>query len=266
MLFGKIKSIPLPQIVRMIGVKSGVLEIKSPENKLYRFRFSRRQFLGAEKQDIPIGDTFELKSILLELSQKEESFFIFKEIEQQEDNVSFSLPAVQLIIASLHALRAMYQKNLPIFFPDPETVFLSTGNDPSWIGSEFFSFWIEAEPFFSKGSSAKELAKNLPIELEDILFYIYTLRLLNMIKTASKKRTFYLPISDRSDLNSIENTHAILNIGPDSAATGSNPPPLPYESSTTAIQIYHSDQQDIKKGLLRRLIYGFKNFFRKMYE
>ncbi|TFE70213.1 Fis family transcriptional regulator [Methylacidiphilum sp. Yel] len=266
MLFGKIKSIPLPQIVRIIGEKSGVLEIKSPENNLYSFRFARRLFLGAKKQDNPIGDTFALKSMLLELSQKEESFFIFKEVELQEDDVSFSLPAVQLIIASLHSLRTMYQKNLPIFFPDPETVFLSTGNDPSWIGSEFFSFWIEAEPFFAKGTSAKELAKNLPIELEDILFHIYTLRLLNMIKTASKKRTFYLPISDQSDLNSIESHHTNIHLGSDSAAIGSKPPPLPSESSTTAIQIYQSDQQDIKKGLLRRLIYGFKNFFRKMYE
>ncbi|TFE69527.1 Fis family transcriptional regulator [Methylacidiphilum caldifontis] len=266
MLFGKIKSIPLPQVAKMIGDKSGIIEITTPENELYKFFFSKRLFLGAEKQNVLIENIFTLRSILSELSEKHESRFLFKEISIESKISGFSLTLDQFIIASLHPLKIKYQKTTADFYPDPDTVFINTGTDTSCIGCDFLLFWIEAQPFFSRGTSAKELSKFLFFSLEDILYYTYTLNLLDIIRLADKKRVFQLPLLKTPQMQNVENkTELALVSSSTPIEEKSSPYPVQTTTESQAIQLYQVDNQQ-KKGLLRRLIYGFKNFFRKMYE
>lgn len=265
MLFGKIKSIPLPQIAKMIEEKSGVVEIKTPKDEIYKLHFSNRQFLGAETENGWVEDIFTLRTLLLELTEKQESSFFFKETAVDSQNRALMLPIEQFIIASLHSLRTKYQKTIADFYPDPDTVFISTGADPSFLGSDLFAFWIEAQPFFSRGTTAKELLKYLFFPLEDILFYIYTLHLLEMIRLSDKKRVFQLPLVEHPLLNSIESKTPNDNLSPANLVEEKPSSSLAERTEIQAIQVYQSDQQQ-KKGLLKRLIYSFKNFFRKMYE
>lgn len=180
-IFGSLRDMPFPDLVGMLGRRSGVLEIFGlPGHRQgYAIALDGGKVVWV-REGTKLLDPLQARSVLQELFRSGEGAFEFTTgtppppLEGQP--LGWPLERILLTMTTIEDEFAAYRSLLP----DPKTRFQAVAMDV-WLEEPLWSFWERARPLLASGASAEELAARLGLRVEEVLYYLHKLRLVGKV-------------------------------------------------------------------------------------
>ena len=198
-IFGDLEDFGLPDVLMLIGKRSGTLELECvPEfRKPIRILVNHGAILWIVHGS-DVLDPLQARSFINALLRAPRGQFRFvPQLLLPEGNNTSGLhwPFEQVLLTAAEEedeWRA-YAKS----FDDPRTKFQAASLEV-WLDDALFEFWRRARDFFKQdGVSAEELSKALKLPLEQTQYYLHKLRLVGKIWPM---RSFYASPESRRGL------------------------------------------------------------------
>ncbi|UZX14750.1 DUF4388 domain-containing protein [Thermus sp. PS18] len=178
-IFGSLKDMSLPDVVGMLGRRSGVLEVFALPGRRQSFAIALE---GGRviwvKEGTKVLDPLQARSVLQELFRTQEGAFEFSagtpSPPPEGQGLGWPLERLLLTMTTIEDEYHAYSTSLP----DPKTRFRAVQTD-IWLEEPLWSFWEKAKPFLSRstGASAEELAQRLGLRDREVAYYLHKLRL-----------------------------------------------------------------------------------------
>lgn len=178
-IFGNLKDMPFPDLVAMLGRRSGVLEVFGLPGKRQGYAVALD---GGKVVWVREGrrflDPVEARFALQELMRSGEGAFEFVPGVPPANGVPLGWPLERLLLSmtSMEDERAAYAPLLP----DPKTRFQAASLEV-WLEEPLWSFWERAKGLLRGGASAEEIAKALHLPLDEVRYYLHKLRLVGKV-------------------------------------------------------------------------------------
>ncbi len=204
-IFGTLTEIPLLELLRTLGKRTGKLSIKVLPIKcdydLYLDK-SRLRALCVNGQVVRSGVS--IREAFVELSNAKDGQYIFRSISEEELPKSFDVPLKPLLLNTTNKGEVNHYKER---LPARQTRFklARRGELEAWQSESLKTFWERTALLFNRGSSAEEIARELNLEVTKVQLNIYKLRSLGQIAPI---RSFEnkLPPSSPRRVNSLKAT------------------------------------------------------------
>ncbi|MEY4530728.1 MAG: hypothetical protein RLZZ156_1449 [Deinococcota bacterium] len=178
-IFGSFKTLPLPDLLPILGRRTGVLEIEDlPHYGRLHMVLERGIVRRLEHNSLSM-DRVQARAVLIEMVNNDHGSFRFNPITDyvpSSQDLNWSMEKVLLGLATQVDEHTHAQANLP----DPDIVFQSLNLEPP-TEEPLWSFWQGSKQFLQQGISAKKLALQLKIPESHVQFFMYKLRLLGRI-------------------------------------------------------------------------------------
>lgn len=176
-IFGSLKDMPFPDLVGMLGRRSGVLEVFGLQGKRlgYSIALEGGRVVWV-REGTRVLDPLQARSVLLDLFRSEEGAFEFTPgtppPPPDGQVLGWPLERLLLTMTTMEDERAQYRP----FLPDPKTRFQAVALEV-WLEEPLWSFWEKAKPLLAQGASAEDLASRLGLSVEETAYYLHKLRL-----------------------------------------------------------------------------------------
>lgn len=186
-VFGNLAEFPLLEVVSMLEQRCGVLRF----SKIGRFESLEFHLNNSELQGLVVDgrvmrDGFAAKDIVVEIANARDGQFEFQRVPVTSpsllNDLSIRISEVLLRRATLDDEWNKYKQNLP----DIETRFVLSSQELIWLDGDLQNFWQQVEPLLEYGSSAKDLALRLSLDLQAVQLNLYKLRTIGIIRPARK--------------------------------------------------------------------------------
>ena len=174
-VFGNLRDMPLPDLVAMLGRRSGVLEVFGLPGKRsgYALALDGGKVLWVREGN-RLLDPVEARFTLQELFRLQEGAFEFTPGVPPAEGMVLGWPLERLLL-TLTTVEDEFQAYRPLL-PDPKTRFQAAALEV-WLEEPLWSFWERARPLLQGGASAEELANRLRLPLDEVRYYLHKLRL-----------------------------------------------------------------------------------------
>ncbi|GLV48417.1 hypothetical protein TJA_15730 [Thermus sp. LT1-2-5] len=176
-IFGNLRDMPFPDLVGMLGRRSGVLEVfHLPGRKAsYIIALEGGKVLWV-REGTKVLDPVQAHSALQDLFRMEEGAFEFTQgtppPPPNGQTLGWPLERILLAMTTVVDELAAYRPHLP----DPKTRFQAVALEV-WLEEPLWSFWERARPLLARGASAEELAQRLGLPVDEVAYYLHKLRL-----------------------------------------------------------------------------------------
>lgn len=180
-IFGTLRDMPFPDLVAMLGRRSGVLEVFHLPGRRNGYSIALEGGKVAwVREGARFLDPLQARSALQELCRQEEGAFEFTAgtPPPPPGGTPLGWPLERILLTmttvedELSAQRAL--------LPDPKTRFQAAALEV-WLEEPLWSFWERARPLLAQGASAEELSERLGLPLEEVRFYLHKLRLVGKV-------------------------------------------------------------------------------------
>lgn len=175
MISGDLIDLPIPEILNMLGRRSGKLEVEGvPDlNRLTLHvgdGFLRGFFDGEEE----IADWIRVRDRLLTVMDSFEGKFEFRPSPATHllGELNMPIPRLLSIIAATVDESGAFRD----YFANPETCFKTLAAPNLWLDTQLFMFLEAAKPFLERGATALDLAKSLHLDLAQVQNSLFKLR------------------------------------------------------------------------------------------
>ncbi len=174
-IFGNFKDMPFPDLVAMLGRRSGVLEVFGLPGKRqgYAVALDGGKVVWVREGRRPL-DPVEARLVLQELMRSGEGAFEFVPGVPPVDGAVLGWPLERLLLSAT-TMEDELTAYAPLL-PDPKTRF-QVASLEVWLEEPLWSFWERAKGLLQGGASAEEIAKALHLPLDEVRYYLHKLRL-----------------------------------------------------------------------------------------
>jgi hypothetical protein len=204
-IFGNLGDIPLPDLLPMLGRRTGVLE-------LWNLEAGKNVSLWLE--------TGQLKGVWLtgkSLEANQARNLIIELLNAKHGSFEFMLGQPKMVCQ--HPLNWSVERLLAVNFPtgenpaqtqlpDPHTKFQAIALEV-WLDEPLFGFWQKARPLLARGASSAEIAQQLGLPTEQVQQYLHRLRLAGRV---SPVKAFQIEPSSRERQSLISRLLAALSL------------------------------------------------------
>jgi hypothetical protein len=184
-IFGNLTEFPFPEIVSMLDRRIGVLKFANVKGyEQLELHLNHGQIHGLKVNGAAIEDVFKAKAYLAELFNETQGNFIFEKIRPEFLRHDFSYPIMGMLLHS-SAVKdevAHYRDQLP----DIGTRFTIVTQETVWLEENLRDFWMKAQPWLLRGSSAQDIASALNLQMAQVQLLLYKLRLAGLIRPARR--------------------------------------------------------------------------------
>jgi Domain of unknown function (DUF4388) len=173
-IYGDLKSMPLPDLLPMLGRRNGVLEMNNLMHYGRLHLTLERGIVRRLEHNSVTLDRVQARAALLEISNDMRGNFRFNQdvqIAPRPNDLNWSLEKVLLGLATQTDEQQHHLDSLP----DPEIVFEAVQLEPI-LEEPLWSFWQRAKDALVLGVSARKLAVQLNIPERQVQFFLYKLR------------------------------------------------------------------------------------------
>lgn len=176
-IFGNLRDMPFPDLVGMLGRRSGVLELFHLPGKRTAFHLAldRGQVVWVREGNHYL-DPLEARAAIAHLFALKEGAFEFASgtPPPPPDGKLLGWPLERLLLSltTVADEMAAYAPHLP----DPHTRFQAASLEV-WLEEPLWSFWERAKPLLERGASAEELSAKLGFPQDQVRYYLHKLRL-----------------------------------------------------------------------------------------
>ena len=185
-IFGSLEELPIPEILSMLGHRSGHLKVWDlPDDKRCDLYIDKGKLKAVRINGRRIQEVFEVREEMVSLLSTKNGSFEFDRCAPEALQQGLNASIQQLLLSAATAIDeiAAYRNN----FADPRTRFqmlttFESWTDESWTDQELAHFWERAEEALLDGASAIELAEMLDMHLEQVQLILYKLRSLGVIE------------------------------------------------------------------------------------
>lgn len=180
-IFGNLSDLPLPEILTMVGHKSGCLLLWNlPNNQEYELHIAESCICGVLSGNKSMEDILQIRDLMLHLINSNSGNFEFHKRSAYDLKQNFNIPIEQILLstAAISDEIDAYRD----YFPNQETRFKLAGCLDIWLDSDLYSFWERSSKLLSEGSSAEEIARQLGLNLERVQLNLYKLRSVGKIE------------------------------------------------------------------------------------
>ncbi|WP_448569438.1 DUF4388 domain-containing protein [Thermus sp.] len=174
-VFGNLRDMPFPDLVAMLGRRSGVLEVFGLPGKRqgYALALDGGKVVWVREGN-RILDPLEARLVLQELLRLQEGAFEFTPGIPPAGEAVLGWPLERLLL-TMTTVEDEFQAYRPLL-PDPKTRFQVAALEV-WLEEPLYSFWERAKPLLQAGASAEDLASRLRLPLDEVRYYLHKLRL-----------------------------------------------------------------------------------------
>lgn len=174
-IFGNLRDMPFPDLVAMLGRRSGVLEVFALPGKRqgYRIALDGGRVLWIQEGNQPL-DPMKARSVVQDLFYAQEGAFEFHPGAPPANGQPLGWPLEQLLLSftAMEDERRAYAA----FLPDSKTRFQAVALEV-WLEEPLYTFWERAKPLLERGASSEEISQALHLPLEEVRYYLHKLRL-----------------------------------------------------------------------------------------
>lgn len=178
-IFGSLKDMSFPDLVGMLGRRSGVLEVFAlpGHRQAYTIALEGGRVLWV-REGRRVLEPLQARSVLQELFRMSEGGFEFvpgtPPPPPDGQVLGWPLERLLLTMTTVEDESRAYSATLP----DPRTRFQAVSMD-MWLEEPLWSFWEKAKPLLGQpgGASAEELARRLGLREREVVYYLHKLRL-----------------------------------------------------------------------------------------
>ncbi|NJK45386.1 MAG: DUF4388 domain-containing protein [Pleurocapsa sp. SU_196_0] len=173
-IYGDLKSMPLPDLLPMLGRRNGVLEMNNLMHYGRLHLTLERGIVRRLEHNSVTLDRVQARAALLEISNDMRGNFRFNQdvqIAPRPNDLNWSLEKVLLGLATQTDEQQHHLDSLP----DPEIVFEAVQLEPI-LEEPLWSFWQRSKDALVLGVSARKLAVQLNIPERQVQFFLYKLR------------------------------------------------------------------------------------------
>lgn len=174
-IFGDLSDLPFPEVLSMLGRRTGRLEIVLPDlSEKIEVHLEQGVLRGVRANGRWLDDPLWVRDRLTALMDAECGCFDFhrEEAESLHRSVELSIPQLLLSIAAAVDEISHYRRR----FAHPETRFVVLGREEVWLDQDLYDFLTRAEPRLLAGVNASELAGELGLSIEQVQLNLYKLR------------------------------------------------------------------------------------------
>ncbi len=179
-IFGALNELPLPEILTMLGRRSGKLKLWNLESgHRYELHMHEAKLKALFVDQQSIDDIMFVRESMIELIDAEQGSFEFEREPPDSLTQHLDIPVEQLLLSTATAideLKAYRQR-----FADKRTRFRSVGPVDVWLDDNLYMFWQYSSHLLEQGCSAEEVAEHLDMHLEQVQLNLYKLRSLGKI-------------------------------------------------------------------------------------
>ncbi len=183
-IFGSLRDMPFPDLVGMLGKRSGVLEIFNlPSHRQgYSIALEGGKVLWVREGRRTL-DPLQARSVLQELFRMQHGSFEFVATipppPPDGQVLGWPLERLLLTMTAIDDEASAYRSSLP----DPQTRFEVASMD-TWLEEPLWSFWERVAPLLARpgGVSSEEIARRLGLREREVAYYLYKLRLSGKIR------------------------------------------------------------------------------------
>ncbi|WP_117236581.1 DUF4388 domain-containing protein [Thermus sediminis] len=174
-IFGNLRDMPFPDLVAMLGRRSGVLEVFGLPGKRqgYAVALDGGKVVWVREGN-RLLEPLEARSALQELLRLQEGAFEFTPGIPPAGEAALGWPLERLLLTMTTVVDEIQSHQS--FLPDPKTRFQAAALEV-WLEEPLWSFWERAKPLLQGGASAEDLAARLRLPLDEVRYYLYKLRL-----------------------------------------------------------------------------------------
>jgi len=178
-IFGNLKDMPLVDLLSLLGRRSGLLEVWAlpGEQDSYLLALEQGRLLWVKANGRRL-DALQARSCLFALASAAEGAFEFVPAQPPEESPHLDWPVERLLLSVTSTQDEISQQRS--LLPDPATRFQSAALEV-WLDEPLYNFWQRARPLLDQGASARELAWQLEIGLDEARYYLHRLRLLGKV-------------------------------------------------------------------------------------
>lgn len=180
-IFGSLEELPVPEILSMLGQRSGHLKVWDlPDDKRCDLYIDKGKLKALRVNGRRIQEVFEVREEMVSLLSTKRGSFEFDRCAPEALQQGLDASIQKLLLSAATAIDeiAAYRNN----FADPRTRFQMLTTFDTWTDQELAHFWERAEPALKQGASADELADTLAMNLEQVQLILYKLRSLGVIE------------------------------------------------------------------------------------
>lgn len=179
-IFGALNELPIPEILTMLGRRSGKLKLWNLENKhRYELHMHEAKLKALYIDQQAVNDIMFVRESMIELIDAEQGSFEFERHPPDALTQHLDIPVEQLLLSTATAIDEMkaYRQR----FADQRTRFRSVGPVDVWLDDNLYMFWQYSSHLLENGCSAEEVAEHLNMQLEQVQLNLYKLRSLGKI-------------------------------------------------------------------------------------
>ncbi len=180
-IFGSLEELPIPEILSMLGHRSGHLKVWDlPDDKRCDLYIDKGKLKALRINGRRVQEVFEVREEMVSLLSTKNGSFEFDRCAPEALQQGLDASIQQLLLSAATAIDeiAAYRNN----FADPRTRFQMLTTFETWTDQELAHFWQRAEEALLHGTSAIELAEMLDMNLEQVQLILYKLRSLGVVE------------------------------------------------------------------------------------
>ena len=179
-IFGALNELPIPEILTMLGRRSGKLKLWNLESKhRYELHMHEAKLKALYIDQQAVNDIMFVRESMIELIDAEQGSFEFERHPPDSLSQQLDIPVEQLLLSTATAIDEMkaYRQR----FADQRTRFRSVGPVDVWLDDNLYMFWQYSSHLLENGCSAEEVAEHLNMQLDQVQLNLYKLRSLGKI-------------------------------------------------------------------------------------
>jgi hypothetical protein len=198
-IFGDLSEFPFPEVLNMLGRRTGKLELfELPSSEPVEIHLREGTLCGLVVGDDLLDDVLHVRDKLRSLMQTTTGAFEFHAVAQEELDGQLDMPLQQLLMSLASAIDEIsHYKNR---FTHPKTRFKWISASDIWISDELYFFCERARPYLKMGTDAETLTRDLNLSLDQVQLCLYKLR---SVGAVAPVRAFVESVTSASQIRNI---------------------------------------------------------------
>lgn len=174
-IFGSLADLPFPELMGLIGQRTGKLFISNPKTKKkFEWHLHEATICGLIVNQRMMDDVMQVRGCMIELIEDADSHFEFHKQDYHALHQYFRLGTEHLILSTAAAMDELQEFRR--FFSHEVTYFKTSGQMDIWLDEHLATFWERSAPYLERGCNAVMLAENLNLNLDQVQLNLYKLR------------------------------------------------------------------------------------------
>ena len=179
-IFGTLEEMPLPEILTMLGSRTGKLHLSQlPRKQSYDLYLDKTHLKAFHNNGKALVTDLLVREAMLKISSCEQGTFDFERLSPDKLKQNLNIPITKLLLQIATAIDEIrVHRN---HFADSRIKFKSVDSVDIGFDNTLYDFWQSSISLLKKGASAKEIAQCLSLDIELVQYNLYKLRSLGKV-------------------------------------------------------------------------------------